>query len=89
MEARLVDYALQRTSTERHDVALCEKRLLLLEKDPEIRALIQAVNDSLPDDGTEEQRELEAEAHSGPEWDWPPFRKALDALMERVRRDLA
>jgi hypothetical protein len=48
IEEQFVAYATQQNSTQAHDVALCEKRLLLLEKDPAIRALVQAVRDAFP-----------------------------------------
>jgi hypothetical protein len=88
MEAQFVVYASQQGSAQGHDVALCEKRLLLLEKDPAIRALIQAVHDAFPNLGSPDQQELEMIAQGDPEWEWPPFRKAMDALLERVRREL-
>jgi hypothetical protein len=46
IEAQFIAYATQKNQTQTHDVALCEKRLLLLEKDPAIRALVQAVHDA-------------------------------------------
>ena len=88
IEAQFVAYATQQASTRTHDVALCEKRLLLLEKDPAIRALVQAVHDAFPALGTADQKELEMIAHTEPEWEWPPFRDALNRLLERARKDL-
>jgi hypothetical protein len=89
IEGQFNAYATQQGSVQKHDVALCEKRLLLLEADPAIRALIQAVHDAFPALGSAEHGELEMIAHSDPEWEWPPFRDALNRLLERVRRDLA
>jgi hypothetical protein len=90
MEARFNEYARRQGSpTERHDVSLCEKRLLLLERDPAIRKLVAAVHAAFPNHGSEEQTELEMMAHGDPEWDWPPFRDAMNALLEHARRSLA
>ena len=88
IEAQFVAYATQQSQTQTHDVALCEKRLLLLEKDPAIRALIQAVHDAFPPLGSAEQQELEMIAHADPEWEWSPFRDALNRLLERARQEL-
>ena len=85
IEEHFSAYATQKDSTQGHDVALCEKRLLLLEKDPAIRALVQAVRDAFPAIGSAEHRELEMIAHGDPDWEWPPFRDALNRLLERVR----
>jgi hypothetical protein len=85
IEEHFVAYATQRNMTHTHDVALCEKRLLLLEKDPAILALIKAVRAAFPDLGSEAQQELEMLAND-PEWEWPPFRDAMNQLLERVRQ---
>jgi hypothetical protein len=90
IEAQFSAYAAnqQHPPVHEHDVALCEKRLLLLETDATIRSLIQAVHDAFPALGSAEYQELEILAHTDPEWDWPPFRVALNQLLDRVRDEL-
>lgn len=85
-EDNFVAYALQRSDS-RHSyrVPLCEKRLLLIERDAKARQLIQAVHDSIPEWGTEDHRELDLIAGGSPDWDWPPFRKAMNELTEHLR----
>jgi hypothetical protein len=89
MEANLVAYATQTEgSRSEYKTPLCEKRLLLLESNPKLRTLIEEVHKSIPDYGTEDFRELEMKAHGSPDWDWPPFRKKMDDLLDRVRKSL-
>ena len=54
--------------------------------DPQARAAVHA---AFPNHGSQEQNELEMMADGDPEWDWPPFREAMDKLTEHVRGNLA
>jgi len=70
------------------DLAVHEKRLLLLEQSPDGRRLIKAVWESIPIPDTEEHQELEAERHFSRDFDWSPFRERMDELFEHVRQSL-
>ena len=89
MESTLVSYAMQRGGGSSYKVPLCEKRLLLIEQDEVSRQLIQAVHNSIPDAITSDHQELEMTAHGSPDWDWPPFREAMENLMSHVRKMVA
>jgi len=90
MDANLVTYATQ-TSGSRipYKTPLCEKRLLLIERDPEARRLIREVQDSIPDYGTDDYQDLREEAYTNPEWDWDPYRQRMDELLGYVRKKLS
>src|ERR1019366_3304026 len=87
VEAQFNAYASQRGAAQVPDVAICEKRLLLLETNAEIRALIQAVRNTFPAVGSAEQRDLEMMVDGDPDWEYPPFRDAMNRLLDRVRND--
>ena len=87
MEQSLVDYA-TRQDRNPYRTPLCEKRLLIIERDSYARQLIQEVHDSLPAFQSKDYNDLNAIAHSDPEWDWPPFREKMDKLLEHLRRSL-
>lgn len=70
------------------DLLIHEKRLLLLEPRSSARARINAVRESIPTPDTEDYREFDAERHSNPDFDWPPFRRSVDELFEHVRQSL-
>ncbi len=91
VEANLVTYARQEGNqpSGSYDVPKCEKRLLLVERDPEMRERIQSVHDSIPLIGTADYAELEALAHASQDWEWPPFRERMDTLLDAVRQSLA
>jgi len=89
MESNLVSYAMQSGRGGSYKVPLCEKRLLLIEQDEVSRQLIQAVHNSIPAAMTSDHHELEMTAHGSPDWDWPPFREAMENLMSHVREKVA
>ena len=87
MEQSLVDYATQRDRSP-YRTPLCEKRLLIIERDSLARQLIQEIHDSLPGLQSKDYNDLNASANSDPEWDWPPFREKMDKLLDHLRRTL-
>lgn len=90
MESHLVNYAQQRVEGgSDYRVPLLEKRLLLIDYDSETQELIKQVRNSLPDSGSNDYEELRMISHSDGEWDWPPFRTAMNALFAHVQKRLA
>ena len=87
MEQLLTNCATQQGQNP-YKTLLCEKRLLIIERDSYARQLIQEVRDSIPEVQSEDHNDLTAEASSNPEWDWRPFREKMDKLLEYVRRKL-
>jgi hypothetical protein len=67
---------------------MADTRLKIAEKSAERRALAQKVWDSIPQAESEDSYEWAALGTTDPNPDWPPFREAMRALQERLRRDL-
>jgi len=88
MEQSLVDGAAQQDKNP-YRTPLCEKRLLIIERDSYARRLIKEVHDSLPAFQSKAYNDLNAIAHSDSEWDWPPFREKMDKLQEHLRRSIS
>jgi hypothetical protein len=84
MEKHLVDYA-RCTHEGEQQPPLVFTRLMLLERDPDARRLVDAVLASIPRLDSEEHKDLQEQAHTDPEWSWPPFRKKMDALSDHLR----
>lgn len=63
-----------------------EKRFLLWETDPATRELIAAIRSTWPAHGSQELYELYIEQSADPDFDFRPFREALDAITDRVRQ---
>lgn len=89
MANHLVRYAREDAGDQSEDrTVLCETKLLLVEHDGAARRLIAAVRESMPDYGTDDYQELRELAHTAPDWEWPPFQRAMEDLRERVRSSL-
>lgn len=85
MEESLADYASQKDESQ-YRTPLCEKRLMIIETDPGALRLIRAVHNSIPAFQSKDYNDLNALAHSDPEWEWPPFREKMTQLLEHIRR---
>lgn len=91
MEEVVAQYARQTSGETKREyrTPLCEKRLLLLERSERNRRLVRQVWDSIPSLGTADYQEFTMSAQADPDWDWPPFRRAMDELADVVRREVA
>ena len=88
MEEELVRYA-SRTSGGQYQVPLSEKRLQIVESDPVALDLIQEIHASFPAFESSDYKELNALAHSDPEWEWQPFRDKMNELLVHIRQRIS
>lgn len=90
MEANLNRYASQASGGQAEfKTGLCEKRLQIIEHDPTAQSLIHEIHKSFPAFGSDDYEELVRLVNSDPDWEWPPFRKKMNELLDHVRRRLS
>jgi len=64
---------------------MANTRLRICERN---REMAEKVWDSIPEFGSPDKDEWSMLQTSTPDADWPPFREAMNALQERLRKDL-
>jgi hypothetical protein len=89
MEENLIRYARQDdTGKSEFRTPLCEKRLELVEADKQALSLVKQVHASIPPLLSDDHEAMIDQVRIDPEWDWPPFRRSMDELIQHVRKQL-
>jgi hypothetical protein len=66
------------------DFKVIHAKLLMMEPDPVLRALIKGIWDTIPKLWTPDSRELLEVSAREPDFVWPPFQEKMDELVDRV-----